>query len=241
MKRMTMLAAGAAAATAMMPAAASAQIEQYMGDVILVGYNFCPIGWAEANGQLLAVAEYDALYSLIGTTYGGDGRTTFAVPDLRGRIPVGVGQGPGLSPIVIGEKIRYALGYALPAQSGGPHPRCAWHVPDRRHGQSGERHPGDLQSAALPPEWRGRDDGSRHGVTGGRRHAGGRSRPDPGSALLHRHGRHLPATQLTSHVGLLQTPPAVSAGGVLRLGLRHQWRAGVSRAVSDQSSPCRPD
>jgi len=104
MKRMTMLAAGAAAATAMMPAAASAQIEQYMGDVILVGYHFCPIGWAEANGQLLAVAEYDALYSLIGTTYGGDGRTTFAVPDLRGRIPVGVGQGPGLSPIVIGEK-----------------------------------------------------------------------------------------------------------------------------------------
>lgn len=101
MKLMTMLAAGAAGA-ALLSAAASAQIDQYIGDVMLVGFTYCPDGWAEANGQLLAIAGYEPLFTLVGTTYGGDGQTTFAVPDLRGRIPVGVGQGPGLNPVQIG-------------------------------------------------------------------------------------------------------------------------------------------
>ena len=64
---------------------------------MLFGGNFCPRGWAEADGRLLAVTQNDALFSLYGTLYGGDGRTTFGLPDLRGRIPIHAGNGPGLS------------------------------------------------------------------------------------------------------------------------------------------------
>jgi microcystin-dependent protein len=66
--------------------------------------NFAPQNWAFCDGSLLPISEYDALFALIGTTYGGDGQSTFALPDLRGRVPVGVGQGPGLpNNVVIGE------------------------------------------------------------------------------------------------------------------------------------------
>ena len=66
--------------------------------------NFAPTGWAFCQGQLLPIAQNQALFSLLGTTYGGNGTTTFALPDLRGRVPVGFGQGPGLSNRVIGEQ-----------------------------------------------------------------------------------------------------------------------------------------
>jgi microcystin-dependent protein len=68
----------------------------YVGEIILVGFNFEPVGWAFCDGRLLPISENETLFQLIGTTYGGDGQTTFALPDLRGRIPVGAGQGPGL-------------------------------------------------------------------------------------------------------------------------------------------------
>ncbi len=70
----------------------------------MFGGNFAPAGWAFCNGQLVAIAENDALFSLLGTTYGGDGQSTFALPDLRGRRPIHWGNGPGLSPVVIGQK-----------------------------------------------------------------------------------------------------------------------------------------
>lgn len=66
--------------------------------------NFAPRGWAFCDGQLLAVSQNDALFSLLGTIYGGDGRTTFGLPDLRGRIPIHAGQGPGLSNRRLGAK-----------------------------------------------------------------------------------------------------------------------------------------
>jgi microcystin-dependent protein len=66
--------------------------------------NFAPRGWAFCDGQLLAVSQNDALFSLLGTIYGGDGRTTFGLPDMRGRIPIHAGTGPGLSPRRLGEK-----------------------------------------------------------------------------------------------------------------------------------------
>jgi microcystin-dependent protein len=69
----------------------------------MFGGNFAPQGWALCEGQLIPIAENDTLFTLIGTTYGGDGQTTFALPDLRGRIPIHMGQGPGLSNYVIGE------------------------------------------------------------------------------------------------------------------------------------------
>lgn len=75
----------------------------YIGEIRIFGGNFAPLGWALCDGQLLAIAQYDALFALIGTTYGGDGQTTFALPDLRGRAPLHMGQGPGLSNYVIGQ------------------------------------------------------------------------------------------------------------------------------------------
>jgi microcystin-dependent protein len=85
-----------------MPGVASSP---YVGQIMMVGFNFPPQGWASCNGQLLAISEFDVLFNLIGTTYGGDGQTTFAVPDLRGRVPVGIGQGASLSVYTIGEVI----------------------------------------------------------------------------------------------------------------------------------------
>jgi len=70
----------------------------------MFGGNFAPRGWAFCDGQLLPISQYDALFSILGTTYGGDGRTTFALPDLRGRVNVGPGNGPGLTPYHIGNK-----------------------------------------------------------------------------------------------------------------------------------------
>lgn len=70
----------------------------------MFGGNFAPRGWALCDGQLLPIASNTALFSLIGTIYGGDGRTTFALPDLRGRAPIHQGQGPGLSPRPIGQR-----------------------------------------------------------------------------------------------------------------------------------------
>ena len=70
----------------------------------MVGFNFAPRGWAHCNGQLLPIAQHSALFSLLGTTYGGDGRTTFALPDLRGRSAVHFGTGPGLTTIRVGER-----------------------------------------------------------------------------------------------------------------------------------------
>ena len=71
--------------------------EPFVGEIRMFAGNFAPRGWALCDGQLLAVSQNDALFSLLGTTYGGDGRTTFALPDMRGRLPVHQGQGPGLS------------------------------------------------------------------------------------------------------------------------------------------------
>lgn len=70
----------------------------------MVGFNFAPRGWALCNGQLLSIAQNTALFSLLGTTYGGNGQTTFALPDLRSRVPIHFGQGPGLSNYVQGEQ-----------------------------------------------------------------------------------------------------------------------------------------
>jgi microcystin-dependent protein len=78
-------------------------VEPYIGEVRLFAGNFAPLNWAFCNGKLLAISENDALFALIGTTYGGDGQTTFALPDLRGRIPLSQGQGPGLSRRTVGE------------------------------------------------------------------------------------------------------------------------------------------
>ena len=78
-------------------------MEATMGEIRLVGFTFAPVGWGLCNGQLLPISQYDALYSLLGTTYGGDGQSTFALPDMQGRVVPGTGQGPGLSNYMPGQ------------------------------------------------------------------------------------------------------------------------------------------
>ena len=78
--------------------------EPFVGEIRMFAGNFAPRGWALCDGQLLAVSQNDALFSLLGTIYGGDGRTTFGLPDLRGRIPIHAGTGPGLSERRLGSK-----------------------------------------------------------------------------------------------------------------------------------------
>lgn len=78
--------------------------EPFIGEVIMFAGNFAPRDWAFCDGQLLPISQYTALFSLLGTTYGGDGRTTFALPDLRGRAPIHAGNGPGLSNRLLGER-----------------------------------------------------------------------------------------------------------------------------------------
>lgn len=79
-------------------------MEPFLGQICMVGFNFAPRGWAQCYGQLLPIASNSALFSLLGTIYGGDGRTTFALPDLRGRVAVGEGNGPGLSNRPFGQR-----------------------------------------------------------------------------------------------------------------------------------------
>ena len=78
--------------------------EPFIGQIITVPYNFAPRNYAFCQGQLIPVAQNTALFSLLGTTYGGDGWTTFALPNLNGRVATGMGQGPGLSPVDLGEE-----------------------------------------------------------------------------------------------------------------------------------------
>jgi len=75
----------------------------FIGEIRLVGFSFAPLGWAKCDGAIVAISQNDTLFNLIGTTYGGDGQNTFALPDLRGRVPIHNGQGPGTSNYVIGQ------------------------------------------------------------------------------------------------------------------------------------------
>ena len=78
--------------------------DPFIAEIIMFAGNFAPRGWAFCNGQLLSISQNTSLFSLVGTTYGGDGRTTFALPDLRGRVPLHPGTGTGLSSRSLGEK-----------------------------------------------------------------------------------------------------------------------------------------
>src|ERR1017187_251915 len=77
--------------------------DQFVAEIRMVGFNFPPSGWAFCNGQLLPISQNTALFSLLGTTYGGDGKSTFALPNLQGNAPMHPGQGPGLSLHDLGE------------------------------------------------------------------------------------------------------------------------------------------
>jgi len=88
----------------------------YIGEIRLFGFSRTPQGWQACDGSLLPISQYDALFALIGTTYGGDGQSTFAMPDLRGRVPLHQGQGMGLTTRIIGEVAGVENVTLLPAQ-----------------------------------------------------------------------------------------------------------------------------
>ncbi|MGB6687509.1 MAG: tail fiber protein, partial [Terracidiphilus sp.] len=77
--------------------------DQYVGEIRIVGFNFAPVGWAQCNGQLLPISQNAALFSLLGTQFGGNGSSTFGLPNLQGCAPVDQGQGTGLTPRTMGE------------------------------------------------------------------------------------------------------------------------------------------
>jgi len=77
--------------------------QPFLGEIRIFGFNFAPRGWAFCNGQIMSIAQNTALFSLLGTTYGGNGQTTFALPNLQSRVPLHFGQGPGLSSYSLGE------------------------------------------------------------------------------------------------------------------------------------------
>ena len=103
--------------------------EPFLGEIMLVPYNFAPRGWAFCNGQILSIAQNTALFSLLGTTYGGNGQTTFALPDLRGRCALSSGQGPGLSQYDLGE-VTGTESVTLTSTQIPPHPHTVGAVDD---------------------------------------------------------------------------------------------------------------
>jgi len=156
-----------------------ADVDSYVGEIRMFGGNYAPDGWALCDGSLLQVANNEVLFSLLGTTYGGDGRSTFGVPDLRGRLPVGQGQGLGLSNRVLAQAIG-AETVALAAAEVAPH-----------------SHPVGAGTAAaasglcLGSQYR--DGGQSDSTCWSRRARQPRQPPAlPGDQLLHLHRRYLP-------------------------------------------------
>lgn len=109
--------------------------QPFIGELSIVAFNFAPAGWALCNGQLLPIAQNEALFSLLGTTYGGNGETTFALPDLRGRLALHAGIGPGLSVRSLGEHGGAERVVLTKAQ-----------LPAHQHGQPG----GGLKTSSNP-------------------------------------------------------------------------------------------
>ncbi|KAB7730394.1 phage tail protein [Rudanella paleaurantiibacter] len=91
-------------------------ITSFVAEIGITASNFAPTGWALCNGQILPISQNTALFSLLGTFYGGDGKSTFALPDLQGRVPIHQGQGPGLSQFFIGQEGGAQVETLIPAQ-----------------------------------------------------------------------------------------------------------------------------
>ena len=173
--------------------------QPFVGQVIAVGFNFAPVGWALCQGQLLPISENEVLFNLIGTTFGGDGQTTFGLPDLRGRAALGMGGGSGLSSYVLGQPGGVEFGHAHKRANRKPHPRAVgggngdkldpFVVRRTRHARCGDA---DLRDGRS---WRDADGGG--GVCDlGRRTAARKPAAEPDHKLHHQPLRNLSVTEL---------------------------------------------
>jgi microcystin-dependent protein len=113
--------------------------DQFVGEIRLFAGNFAPNGWAFCNGQIMAISQNTALFSLLGTNYGGDGRSTFALPNLEDMTPIAAGQGPGLSPRIVGESGGQAAVTLAPSEA-----------PVHTHPGSSNRGTTDQPTGAIP-------------------------------------------------------------------------------------------
>ena len=172
-------------------------MDPYIGQITLVAFNFAPVGWAFCNGQLLPIDQNTALFQLIGTTYGGDGQTTFALPDLRSRIPLHQGQGSGTSNYTIGQ-IGGSEQVTLTSDQVPSHTHQAQCFTGGSNSQSPVN--GLWAQASIDQPYKGRDDGSgQHGPgrdrPGRRESAAPESDGLPGTQLHHRSGGDLPTSE----------------------------------------------
>lgn len=111
--------------------------DPFVGEIRIFPFGFAPLGWAQCNGQILPISQNVALFSLLGTTYGGNGVSNFALPNLQGRVPLGPGQGPGLSPHDLGES-GGQIAVTLPKSQ----------VPAHTHALQGDPRPATLNGPA---------------------------------------------------------------------------------------------
>ncbi len=180
--------------------------EPFLAEIRMFGFNFAPRGWAMCNGQLLSISTNTALFSLLGTTYGGNGQVTFALPNLQGNVPIHAGNGPGLTPRVLGE---IAGNSTVTVQSP--------EMPIHTHGlmattanatvvtstgnQLAKGFKGNIQAAnqakfysTTAPNTQLSPDGN---IGDGVKPAAQQSHVLSGRELLYRHGRHFSVAQLT--------------------------------------------
>lgn len=146
--------------------------DPFLAEIRMFGFSFAPTGWAACDGQILPISQNTALFSLLGTTYGGDGKAVFALPNLMGSLPVGAGQGPGLSPRELGEQGGQAAVALTVAQ-----------MPAHQHGLRGTSSPDGKTpaAAALAPTANGapayRLPGATTAMAGGSLAVSGQSAP----------------------------------------------------------------
>jgi microcystin-dependent protein len=141
--------------------------DQFVGEIRVVGFNFAPQGWALCNGQILPINQNTALFSLLGTQYGGDGRTTFALPNLQNNTPVDQGNGPGLTPRPIGESGGEAQVTLTSAQiPSHNHPAQAVAAPGNQVGPTGHL-TGEVRGYLYAPVANGQMSASALQQTGG--------------------------------------------------------------------------
>lgn len=128
---------------------ARANADPFLGEVSCGGYNFCPTGWLECNGQLVPISQNTALFSLLGTNFGGDGKSTFALPDLQGRAMLHQGSGPGLTPRTVGETGGEAT-HTLSIAETPAHSHQVLAFPGAGNSQSPANNVWALSSAGIP-------------------------------------------------------------------------------------------